>query len=96
MCRAKQAPAPASSVSISAASASIAASCGVNGGVSRVLTRPGTGALARTMSWAATVLSGAAFDGLSAHEASTRRMSRTVRTVPPTVPVTLDRPDRGR
>ncbi len=30
------------------------------------------------------------------HEASTRRMSRTVRTVPPTVPVTLDRPDRGR
>jgi hypothetical protein len=32
----------------------------------------------------------------AAHEASTRRMSRTVRTVPPTVPVTLDRPDRGR
>ena len=30
------------------------------------------------------------------HDASTRRMSRTVRTVPPTVPVTLDRPDRGR
>jgi hypothetical protein len=30
------------------------------------------------------------------HEASTRRMSRTVRTVPLTVPVTLDRPDRGR
>ena len=30
------------------------------------------------------------------HETSTRRMSRTVRTVPLTVPVTLDRPDRGR
>jgi hypothetical protein len=30
------------------------------------------------------------------HETSTRRMSRTVRTVPPTVPVTLDRPERGR
>jgi hypothetical protein len=30
------------------------------------------------------------------HETSTRRMSRTVRTVPLTVPVTLDRPERGR
>jgi hypothetical protein len=28
-------------------------------------------------------------------EASTRRMSRTVRTVPPSVPVTLDFPVRG-
>ena len=52
MCRANEALAPASSVSASAASASMAASCGVNGGVSLVFTRPGTGALASTMSWA--------------------------------------------
>jgi Uncharacterised protein family (UPF0259) len=51
-CRAKDALAPASSVSASADSASVAASCGVNGGVSRVFTWPGTGALARTTSWA--------------------------------------------
>jgi hypothetical protein len=39
---------------------------------------------------------GAGADCGVTHEASTRRMSRTVRTVPPTVPVTLDRPDLGR
>ena len=52
----------------------------VNGGVSLVLTRPGTGSFASTMIWAAGSLI----------EASTLRMSRTVRIVPPTVPVTFD------
>ena len=56
-----------------------AACSGVHGGVSRVLLRPGTGALVITSSW------------VSAHRASTARMSRTVRTVPSTVPVTFDR-----
>ena len=37
----------------------------------------------------------AAHDAGDATEASTRRMSRTVRTVPPSVPVTLDFPVRG-
>ena len=41
--------ATAASVSVSAASASCAASAGLNGGVSLVLTRPGTGSLAITI-----------------------------------------------
>ena len=45
--------ATAASVSASDASASAAASTGVNGGVSRVFTRPGTGSLAITTTCAA-------------------------------------------
>ena len=53
---------------------------GVHGGVSRVLLRPGTGALVMTRTWVRA----------AGHRASTPRMSRIVRTVPRTVPVTLD------
>jgi len=49
--RATVVPATAASVSPRAASASAAASPGVNGGVSRVFTRPGTGSFARTTTW---------------------------------------------
>ena len=58
-----------------------AASAGVHGGQSRVFTRPATGDFAMTIS-------------VGVHR-STRAMSRTVRAVPPIVPVTFDRPIRG-
>ena len=47
--RVSGASAAAARLSLSAAFASSAASCGVNGGVSLVLTRPGTGSFAMTM-----------------------------------------------
>ena len=68
------------SVSASAAAASAAACSGVQGGQRRVFTRPGRGAFASTT----TVVT-----------AGPPRMSCTVRTEPPTVPVTLERPTRG-
>ena len=66
-------------MSPTAAAAIPAAWSGVHGGLSRVLLRPGTGAFVITSSWTV------------AHRASTARMSRMVRTVPSTVPVTFER-----
>ena len=80
-CRAAGVASTASSVSARAARASAAAWRGVHGGHSRVLLCPARGALARTM---------------SAVMSSTRAMSPIARAVPRTVPVTFERPMRGR
>ena len=75
-------PSAAASVSASAAAASAAACSGVQGGVRRVFTRPGTGSLAMTSrAGAMTVVCAPASQ--SVHR-STAAMSRTARTVPRT------------
>ena len=71
-CRVIRAAAAAARVSASAPSASDAASWGVNGGVSLVLTRPGRGSFAMTISWAATA-SGCVPRGLAASNQLMRR-----------------------
>ena len=85
----------AARVSSSARPASCAASPGGEAGCSRVLTRPGTGSLASTITARArSEPSAIAHRAPLGGPAITAAMSRTARQAPSGVPVTLDRPGR--
>ncbi len=81
----------AARVSAREAAASDAASAGVNSVCRRVLTRPANGSLASTITACGPIGS-----QRLAHRLIAALMSRTARQAPSGVPVTFDRPSRGR